>query len=150
MTSAAPDLPSPELSLAEAQSAMSFQRTRLSIDRTLMSIVRTALALIGFGFTLFQVFHSWLDRQAGAVRDAQPRQLAMALIALGIVLLVLGLRDHRRSILHLRERAAKLAARGLMPDPPDFRATSTGIAATLLLLIGIAALADVTFRHFQS
>lgn len=144
-----PDPPSPELMLAEAQSAMSFQRTRLSIDRTLMSIVRTALALIGFGFTLFQVFHGWVDRQPGAVRDAQPRQLAMALIALGVVLLMLGLRDHRRSILHLRARAAALVARGLMPDPPDFRATSTGIAALLLLLIGVAAFADVAFRHFR-
>lgn len=149
MPSTAPEPVRPELALSESQSALSFQRTRLSIDRTLMSIVRTALALIGFGFTLFQVFHNWLDRQPGAVRDAQPRQLAMALIALGVLLLVLGLRDHRRSILRLRARAAKLADRGLLPDPPDFRATSTGITALLLLLIGVAAFADVAFRHFR-
>ena len=35
---------------------MSFQRTRMSADRTLMSVIRTSLSLIGFGFTIFQVF----------------------------------------------------------------------------------------------
>ena len=149
MNSPEPAPAAPSLALSEAQTAMSVQRTRLSLDRTLMSIVRTALALIGFGFTLFQVFHNWLDHQPGAVRDAQPRQLAMALIALGVLLLVLGLRDHRRSLLRLRARADALAARGLLPDPPDFRATSTGITALILLLIGVAAFADVAWRHFR-
>jgi putative membrane protein len=37
---------------------MSFQRTRMSADRTLMSVIRTSLSLIGFGFTIFQVFRS--------------------------------------------------------------------------------------------
>lgn len=149
MNSPEPAPAAPSLALSEAQTAMSVQRTRLSLDRTLMSIVRTALALIGFGFTLFQVVHSWLDRQPGAVRDGQPRQLAMAMIALGVLLLVLGLRDHRRSLLRLRRRVASLVERGLLPDPPDLNATSTGIAALVLLLLGVAAFADVAFRHFR-
>ena len=149
MSPSDPAVAPPSLELSESQTALSLERTRLSLDRTLMSIVRTALALIGFGFTLFQVFHSWLDRQPGAVRDAQPRQLAMAMIALGVLLLTLGLRDHRRSMLRLRARADALAGRGVLPAPPDMSATTTGIAALLLLLLGVAAFADVAFRHFR-
>jgi putative membrane protein len=42
--------------LSSRRTGMSFQRTRMSADRTLMSVIRTSLALIGFGFTIFQVF----------------------------------------------------------------------------------------------
>lgn len=37
---------------------LSFQRTRMSADRTLRSVIRTSLALIGFGFTIYNVFRS--------------------------------------------------------------------------------------------
>ena len=42
--------------LSARRTGMSFQRTRLSADRTLMSVMRTSLSLIGFGFTIYQVF----------------------------------------------------------------------------------------------
>jgi putative membrane protein len=35
----------------------------MSADRTLMSVIRTALALIGFGFTIFQVFKKLNEAQ---------------------------------------------------------------------------------------
>ena len=47
---------------------MSFQRTRLSADRTLMSVIRTSLSLIGFGFTIFQIFQKLHD--AGVLKSS--------------------------------------------------------------------------------
>ena len=32
------------------------ERTRMAADRTLMGWIRTALSMIGFGFTIYQVF----------------------------------------------------------------------------------------------
>jgi putative membrane protein len=48
--------------LSERRTGMSPQRTRMSADRTLVSVIRTSLSLIGFGFTIYQVF--------GKLRDA--------------------------------------------------------------------------------
>ena len=42
--------------LAKRRTGMSFQRTRLSADRTLMAVIRTSLSLIGFGFSIYQIF----------------------------------------------------------------------------------------------
>ena len=48
--------------LSARRTGMSFQRTRLSADRTLMSVIRTSLSLIGFGFTIAQVFEKLRDQ----------------------------------------------------------------------------------------
>lgn len=58
--------------LSSNRTSMSIERTHMSIDRTLMSVVRTSLSLIGFGFTIFQVFHSWIDKAPGVIPSAQP------------------------------------------------------------------------------
>src|SRR5215467_12552911 len=61
----ADDRTRPDISheLAARRTGMSFQRTRLSADRTLMSVIRTSLALIGFGFTIYQIFEKAHDAQ---------------------------------------------------------------------------------------
>jgi putative membrane protein len=47
---------SPEL--AVNRTAMAVERTEMAGHRTLMAVVRTSLSLIGFGFTIFQFFHT--------------------------------------------------------------------------------------------
>jgi putative membrane protein len=47
---------SPEL--ASRNTELAVLRTRMSADRTLMSVIRVSLALIGFGFTIAQVFQN--------------------------------------------------------------------------------------------
>jgi len=49
--------------LSSRRTGMSFQRTRMSADRTLMSVMRTSLSLIGFGFTIYQVFQKAHDAE---------------------------------------------------------------------------------------
>src|SRR5690349_13783160 len=79
--------------LAARRTGMSFQRTRMSADRTLMSVNRTALSLIGFGFTIFQVFEKARDAKLLANASA-PRDFGIALVALGIGMLALGIVYH--------------------------------------------------------
>ena len=132
-----PDRISVELSAR--RTGMSFQRTRMSADRTLMSVIRTSLSLISFGFTIFQVFEKLRD--AGTiVHAAAPRNLGVALVALGIGMLVLGIVYHIQFMVGLRKTRADMAAEGLIHGESRFPASMILVTALALLGIGIAAI----------
>jgi putative membrane protein len=76
--------------LAARRTGMSFQRTRMSADRTLMSVIRTSLSLISFGFTIAQVFQK-LREQNVITGGASARRFGLALVALGVGMLILGI-----------------------------------------------------------
>src|ERR1700710_1254061 len=96
-----PDQISVELS--SRRTGMSFQRTRMSADRTLMSIIRTSLSLISFGFTIFQVFEKLRDQNI-VTHGAPARNFGVTLVALGILMLVVGIVYHVQFMVHLREQ----------------------------------------------
>ncbi|MBB4005650.1 DUF202 domain-containing protein [Aurantimonas endophytica] len=58
----------------------------MSADRILMSVIRTSLSLIGFGFTIFQLFQKLRDMCPLAHAEA-PRNFGICLVALGIAML---------------------------------------------------------------
>ena len=125
--------------LSRRRTGMSFQRTRMSADRTLMSVIRTSLSLIGFGFTIFQVFEK--AKEAALVTSATaPRNLGVALVALGIGMLVLGIIYHLQFMVGLRKTRADMAAEGLIHGESRFPASMTLVTALALLAIGIAAI----------
>jgi putative membrane protein len=138
-----PEVISTELS--ERRTGMSFQRTRLSADRTLMSIIRTSLSLISFGFTIFQFFQKLKD-QSVLTGSAPARNFGLALVLLGVAMLVLGIIYHVRFMLGLRREREALVAAGLVHGQSDFPPSLTLMTATLLLLIGIAAIASMVFN----
>lgn len=115
---------------------LSFQRTRMSADRTLMSVMRTALSLIGFGFTIYQVFR-YLRESVGVdetgVRPEAARNFGVALVVVGVVLLVLGTIGHVRFMLELRTDHGQLEHAGLIPH--DHFPYSVTLAVSLLLLL---------------
>ena len=82
--------------LSSRRTRLSFQRTRMSADRTLMSIIRTALSLIGFGFTIFQFFRYLRESVNSEVKAHAARNFGTALVALGILLLLMGIITHIR------------------------------------------------------
>jgi putative membrane protein len=131
--------------LSERRTGMSFQRTRLSADRTLMSIIRTSLSLIGFGFTIFQFFQKLKD-QSVLTGAAPARNFGLALVFLGVAMLVIGIIYHIRFMLGLRRERETLVAAGLVHGESDFPPSLTLITATLLLLIGVAAIASMVFN----
>ena len=77
-------------------------RTRLSLERTLMSWVRTSVALIGFGFTIVQFFeHLHSEVVAPALRPEAPRYLGLALIAAGVLALLISTWQYRSVVRYL-------------------------------------------------
>jgi putative membrane protein len=130
--------------LSARRTGMSFQRTRMSADRTLMSVIRTSLSLIGFGFTIFQVFEKL--REAGSLTHAgAPRNFGLALIALGVGLLVVGIVYHVQFMTGLRTERERMKVAGLVHAESVFPVSYTLILAVLLLLLGVTAFVSMTF-----
>jgi len=128
--------------LSRQRTGMSFQRTRMSADRTLMSVIRTSLSLIGFGFTIFQFFQKM--REANVItRVNAPRNLGIALVALGIGMLILGIVYHIQFMTALRKTRAEMAAESLIHGKSPFPPSMTLITAAILLVLGIAAIVSM-------
>jgi putative membrane protein len=137
-----PDRISVELSAR--RTGMSFQRTRMSADRTLMSVIRTSLSLISFGFTIFQVFQKLRD--AGTLAHAAaPRNFGVALVALGIVMLIVGIIYHVQFMIGLRNERAAMKADGLIHAESRYPVSFTLVTALILLVIGLAAIFSMVF-----
>ena len=128
--------------LSSRRTGMSFQRTRMSADRTLMSVIRTSLSLISFGFTIYQVFDKL--RQAGTIAHAAaPRNFGIALVALGIAMLVIGIVYHVQFMVGLRRTRAAMTQAELIHGESGFPVSVTLIAAVLLLVIGVVAIVSM-------
>lgn len=139
------DLSTDRTEMSMRRTGMSFQRTRMSADRTLMSIMRTSLSLIGFGFTIFQVFSKLLDQPGLRMSAHAPRNFGIALVALGIVMLTLGILYHLNFMKSLREERIKMVHGGLLHGESPYPVSLTLITACLLWLVGLFAIVSMTF-----
>jgi len=140
------DLSTDRTEMSMRRTGMSFQRTRMSADRTLMSIMRTALSLIGFGFTIYQVFSKLLAEPHVALGANAPRNFGIALVALGIVLLTLGIVYHINFMRSLRSERRKMIGDGMVHGESPYPVSLTLITASLLWLLGLAAIVSMTFK----
>ncbi|MFC3549511.1 DUF202 domain-containing protein [Lysobacter cavernae] len=132
--------------MAMRRTGMSFQRTRMSADRTLMSILRTALSLIGFGFTIFQFFGHLQSSKLLAETSHAPRNFGIALVALGVVMLTLGIGYHLSFMKSLRAERSAMKLDGLIHGESPYPVSLTLITATLLWLLGLLAIASMAFN----
>jgi putative membrane protein len=124
--------------LAARRTGMAFQRTRMAADRTLMAVIRTSLSLIGFGFTIFQVFQKLHD--AGVLKArGTARNFGETLVVLGIGMLLAGIGFHIAFMRALRGQRQEMKAEGLIHAESPYPPSLTLIVAVLLLLVGIAA-----------
>jgi len=130
--------------LSARRTGMSFQRTRMSADRTLMSVMRTSLSLIGFGFTIFQVFQKLHEMQVVKSSHAAGN-FGKALVLLGILMLALGIGYHVRYMVELRRLRAELTRDGLIHGETRFPVSLTLVVALLLLTIGLFAIVSMVF-----
>ena len=130
--------------LSRRRTGMSFQRTRMSADRTLMSVIRTALSLIGFGFTIFQFFAKM--QQAQVLEHTHvARNFGITLVALGILMLAVGIVYHLLFMRALRHTREEMAAEGLVHGKSPFPPSLTLITALILLVIGVVAIVSMVF-----
>ena len=116
----------------------------MSADRTLMSVIRTSLSLIGFGFTIFQVFQKLYEAQI-LKRAQAPRNFGEALVFLGVAMLTLGIVYHVKFMLELRRQRQQMRADGLIHAEARFPVSLTLITAALLLAIGLFAIVSMVF-----
>ena len=125
-----------------ADSHFSWVRTRLSLERTMMSWIRTAVSLIGFGFAIVQFFER-LQQMPGA-RPAQiptaPRDLGLALIACGVLSMVISIWQYMWGIRYLWGFAQ------IAGVTPEGKHTPVIAIAILLIGIGLFAFCAVLFR----
>jgi len=128
--------------------ALAFQRTRMSADRTLMAVIRTSLSLIGFGFTIYQFFRYLRETAVGPqlLRSEAPHNFGIALVALGVVMLSLGIWRHVAFMLELRAERKTCVDQELIPGDDKFPISITLITATLLLMLGLVAIVGMAMR----
>jgi putative membrane protein len=127
-----------------SDSHFSWLRTRLSVERTMMSWVRTSTALIGFGFTIVQFFERLGHTEAvkAALRPHAARYVGLALIAAGILALLISTWQYRVTVRYLR--GGDFAPLAGLSDKTMH--TPVFIVALCLVLIGVFAFAAVWLR----
>jgi putative membrane protein len=129
MTTAAPEL--------NAGTQLALERTELAHERTLMAWMRTSMSLISFGFTLHKLFQFLREgSQSGAPAHQLfgPREFALLMISIGLVMLVLATLQNRRDLQALRRQY------GHVP-----RSLATMLSG-LIAVLGVVGLVAVLFR----
>src|SRR5262249_23194216 len=102
----------------------------------------TSLSLIGFGFTIYQVFQKLYDAEVLKHADA-PKHFGEALVIVGIGMLVLGLGYHVAFMVGLRRLREDMRRDGLIHGESHFPASLTLIVAVALLVIGFIAISSM-------
>lgn len=125
------DTPIDSNQLAANRTEMGFDRTVLAYERTMMAWIRTSLSLISFGFTIFK-FLDTMQKTSGAVRENAPRNLGLALIAIGLGTLTLAIFQYKKSLGVLQQFSTTKA-------PMSISLT----AAIGVILVGIAMLLNM-------
>jgi putative membrane protein len=127
-----------------ADSHFGWIRTRLSVERTMMSWLRTATALIGFGFAIVQFFERL--QQSPQARSAYlpdaPIYLGLALIACGVLALVVAIWEYRWGLHYLWGEPFTPIA-GMAKEPMNTPVLAVGV---LLIFIGLFAFFAVLLR----
>lgn len=139
------DLSTDRTDMSMRRTGMSFQRTRMSAERTLMSVIRTSLALIGFGFTIFQVFSKLHESGLVKLGDHAARHFGIALVALGIAMLVVGMVYHVQFMRGLRIERKSMMHEGLVHGESVYPISMTLLTAGVLLLLGLMAIVSMVF-----
>ena len=130
---------------ATASSHFAWLRTRLALERTLMAWARTSVSLIGFGFTIVQFFQRVQTSAASSVPvlmpDA-PRNFGLALIAAGILGLIVSLWQYHQGLQYLWSSEFRAVA-GVEKE----RVTTPIMwVSILLILVGVFAFLVVLFH----
>ena len=116
---------------------LGYERTRLAADRTLMAWIRTSISLISFGFTIYKFF--MYLRESGVVAQQLPmhgpRNLGLALVLIGTVLLGVATVEH---ILYQRMLSRQLNQK--------FPLSTALLAALLITVLGLLAMVNLLFN----
>jgi putative membrane protein len=105
-----------------------------AVSGELMAWIRTCASLIGFGFTIYQIFQYLVTKDQAREPFVSPQVLGVLMILVGLVALTLAWIQHRRELRVLK------AEYGEMPY------SIAGIMACFIAGLGLVALIGVTVR----
>jgi uncharacterized membrane protein YidH (DUF202 family) len=124
--------------LAQERTDWALSRTRLAAERTMMAVLRTGLSFISFGFTIYKFLQYVQEGSTNShLRASAPRNMGLALMAVGLFVLVAGSWQHWAFLRQLgREADHKL----------PWSVSLTG--ALFLMGIGLVAFITLAIRIF--
>jgi putative membrane protein len=129
---------------AAASDHFAWIRTRLSVERTMMAWLRTATALIGFGFAIVQYFNhlTQMPGTRAAYLPTAPEYLGLALIACGVLALVVSIWQYRWTVRYLWSGSFASVA-GMTQEGMNSPVLTI---AVVLIFIGLFAFSAVLLR----
>jgi putative membrane protein len=120
-----------------ATTQLTLEVVRLGLEQAIMDWVRTSMSLITFGFTIYKFFQIDPGRGEEPHRLVSPRGFAIAMIALGILSMVLATFQHLRGMREVRRQYRDR-------PPPHSLASLVSVSVSVL---GIVALLLAVFRQ---
>jgi putative membrane protein len=123
--------------LAKQRTSMALIRTRIAADRTLMAWIRTGLSMISFGFTIYKFLQYMRNSEKGPEIPILhgPRNLGMALIALGTSALIVASIQYWQLL------------KGLQPGKKNWEIWSWSLTvAVAISILGVVTFASVLWR----
>jgi putative membrane protein len=126
--------PGIDLSLTNTQ--LSWMRSDLANLRTLLAWARTSVSMIGFGFTIYNFYRGFLEDLAGTGHQDAARNLGVALVAGGTLMMAVAVWNYWSINQALGELETTIQI------PPHFkrRWLYSYILAGLLIAIGFVTL----------
>lgn len=124
-------------------------RTRLALERTIMAWMRTSVSLIGFGFTIVQFFQRLgsMEGVAPALRPQAPRHLGLAMIACGVLGLLVSAWQYRRLVQYLwSDQFKPISGIGIHGMPLIVLQSPVILVILAVIAIGVFAFCAVLFR----
>jgi uncharacterized membrane protein YidH (DUF202 family) len=116
---------------------------RMAADRILLAVMQTSLSLIGFGFTIYQIF-SAAAQKAGIARETPVgMRLGLSLLVLGLILLSAGIWSRLQSERELRARRRRLVAQGAQDLGGRPGLSPILVVACLMLAVAVSTLATL-------
>ena len=115
-------------------------------ERLLLMTMQASLSLIGFGFTIYQIFSDAAAKTGFVRASLMGNRVGISLLGLGLILLAGGLWANASAGRRLAARRAQLVARGLMSPAPGISISPVFVVASLLLLLTLTILAAIVVR----
>lgn len=119
---------------------------RMAADRILLATIQTSLSLIGFGFTLYQIFSEAAEKAGLARRSPVGTRLGLTLLGLGLILLAAGLWGHLLYKRDLDARRARLVAEGVVNNRQGYHTLPIFMVGLVLLLVSVATTVQIVLR----
>jgi putative membrane protein len=115
------------------------ERNREAADRTLLAWIRTSLAMISFGFGIERLGQAALsfDGKLAGFSLVRTRIAGAVLIILGIAATLAGMWEHRHMLKVIRSDDYRYAERAPIARYMGTALVAVGLAALVVILIGI-------------